>query len=309
MDAVSELLADVWGRGAVFRPTVLQPPWALRMSTGAPLMLAMMLRGHAWVAVDGRDPVRIAEGDIAVVRGDVPHVVADAPPPALSSGPTWTVTAADYCPGGTGPTRSCGRRDDDLDDGPVLLSGAFERRGRLSERLLHALPAVLVTPAAGSAIPSPEAMAEEVTRPRPGQTLVLERLLDLILVSALRGWFDDAPGWCRALDDPWTGTALRWMHDSPAHPWTVAELAATTGVSRAAFARRFTALVGEPPMTYLTNWRIALAAELLRDTDLTVDAIARRVGYSGAFALSVAFKRVRGSRPSDHRRPALPSER
>ncbi|MFG2580918.1 AraC family transcriptional regulator [Streptomyces malaysiensis] len=307
MDAVSELLADVWGRGAVFRPTVLRPPWALRMSTGAPLMLAMMLRGHAWVAVDGRDPVRIAEGDIAVVRGDVPHVVADAPSPALSSGPTWTVTAADYCPGGTGPTRSCGRRDDDLDDGPVLLSGAFERRGGLSERLLHVLPAVLVTPAAGSAIPSPEAMTEEVTRTRPGQTLVLERLLDLILVSALRGWFDDAPGWCRALDDPWAGTALRLMHDSPAHAWTVAELAAKTGVSRAAFARRFTALVGEPPMTYLTSWRIALAADLLRDTDLTVDAIARRVGYSGAFALSVAFKRVRGSRPSDHRRPALPS--
>jgi AraC-like DNA-binding protein len=306
VDALSEILADVWGRGAVFRQTVLRPPWALRMSTGAPLMLATMLRGHAWVLADGRDPVRIAEGDIAVVRGDVPYTVADAPTSALSSGPAWTITAADYCPGGTGPTRSCGRPDD---AGPVLLSGAFERRGGLSGRLQHALPAVLVVPAAGSAVPSAEAMAEEVTRDRPGQKLVLERLLDLILVSALRGWFDDAPGWCRALDDPWAGSALRLMHDSPAHPWTVAELAAETGVSRAAFARRFTALVGEPPMTYLTGWRIDLAAELLRDTDLTVDAIARRVGYSGAFALSVAFKRVRGSRPSDHRRPALRSGR
>ncbi|WP_433528243.1 AraC family transcriptional regulator [Micromonospora sp. CA-263727] len=304
MDAVSELLADVWGRGAVFRPTVLRPPWALRMSTGAPLMLATMLRGHAWVLADGRDPVRIAEGDVAVVRGDVPYAVADAPSSALSSDPTWTVTAADFCPGGTGPTRSCGRRDDDgPDDSPVLLSGAFEGRGGLSGRLPQALPGLLVVPAAGSEIPSTDAMAEEVTRNRPGQKLVLERLLDLILVSALRGWFDDAPGWCRALDDPWAGSALRLMHDSPARPWTVAELAAKTGMSRAAFARRFTALVGEPPMTYLTGCRIALAVELLRDTDLTVDAIARRVGYSGAFALSVAFKRVRGSRPSDHRRP------
>ncbi|OLF12833.1 AraC family transcriptional regulator [Actinophytocola xinjiangensis] len=303
MDAVSELLADVWGRGAVFRPTVLRPPWALRMSTGAPLMLATMLRGQAWVVANGRDPVRIAEGDIAVVRGDVPHAVADTPSSARSSAPTWTVTAADYCPGGTGPTRSCGRTMDDTpDDGPVLLSGAFERRGGLSGRLLHALPAVLVTTAEGSAVPSAAAMAEEVTRTRPGQTLVMERLLDLILVSVLREWFVDAPGWCRAMDDPLAGSALRLMHDSPAQPWTVAELAARTGVSRAAFARRFTGLVGEPPMTYLTGWRIALAAELLRDTDLTVDAIARRVGYSGAFALSVAFKRVRGSRPSDHRR-------
>ncbi|GAA3576551.1 AraC family transcriptional regulator [Amycolatopsis ultiminotia] len=299
---MSELLTDVWGRGAVFRPAVLRTPWALRMSTGAPLMVATMLRGHAWVVADGRDPVRIAEGQIAVVRGDVPYAVADAP----SSVPTWTVTAADYCPGGTGPTRSCGRPvGEGTGEGPVLLTGAFERRGGFSRHLLHALPAVLVAPAAGSAVPSAEAMAEEVTRTGPGQMLVLERLLDLILVSALRGWFDEAPDWCRGMDDPWTGTALRLMYDSPAYPWTVAELAAKTGVSRAAFARRFTALVGEPPMTHLTGWRIALAAELLRDTDLTVDAIARRVGYSGAFALSVAFKRVRGSRPSDHRRPPL----
>ncbi|NEC24913.1 helix-turn-helix transcriptional regulator, partial [Streptomyces parvus] len=75
------------------------------------------------------------------------------------------------------------------------------------------------------------------------------------------------------------------------------------GASRAAFARRFTELVGQPPMAYLAGWRIGLAAELLRDTDLTVEAVARRVGYSGAFALSAAFKRVRGSRPSEHRRP------
>lgn len=160
------------------------------------------------------------------------------------------------------------------------------------------LPAVLVTSSAGSAVPAPRAMAEEVTRAQPGQMLVVERLLDLVLVAAVRGWFDDAPGRCRALDDPWTAAALRLMHDDPAHPWTVA-----AGASRAAFARRFTELVGQPPMAYLTGWRIGLAAELLRDTDLTVEAVARRVGYSGGFALSAAFKRVRGSRPSEHRRP------
>ncbi|GAA5049916.1 AraC family transcriptional regulator [Nocardia callitridis] len=302
MDAVSELLAGVWGRGAVFRPTVLRPPWALRMSTGAPLMVATMLRGHAWVVADGQDPVRIAEGDIAVVRGGAPYVVGDTPSSALSSSPTWTVTAADYCPGGTGPTRSCGSGDNDREEGPLLLSGAFVGRDGLSEHLLRALPAILVVPTTGTAIPAPQVMAEEVTRARSGQTLVSERLLDLILVAALRGWLDDAPRWWRALDDPRTGIALRLMHDSPAHPWTVADLAASTGLSRAAFARSFTSLVGDPPMTYLTNWRLSLAVELLRTTDLTVDAIARRVGYSGAFALSAAFKRVRGSRPSDHRR-------
>ncbi len=102
--------------------------------------------------------------------------------------------------------------------------------------------------------------------------------------------------------DPVVGHAVRLLTADPARRWTVAELAHRTAVSRASLARRFTALVGEPPMTYLTRWRIALAAELLRETTDTVDAIARKVGYANAFALSVAFKRLRGLSPTAHRR-------
>jgi AraC-like DNA-binding protein len=91
------------------------------------------------------------------------------------------------------------------------------------------------------------------------------------------------------------------LHNNPAHPWTVATLAAETGVSRAALARHFTELVGEPPISYLTGWRLALAADLLRDPDATVGAVARQVGYGSAFALSAAFKRVRGVSPQEHR--------
>lgn len=303
---MSELLAEVRARGAVFRRTIMRPPWALRMAGGAPLTLATMLNGHAWIVSDQHAPVPIGAGDIAVVRGDVPYTVADDP----ATTPSLVVTSADYCPGAegvehaSGPARTCGTP---ADGAAVLVSGAFERRGELSDRLLQALPAVLVVPAEGSPYSSVEMVAEEVARDRPGQQLVLDRLLDLMLVSALRTWFDNpdsnAPAWCRALDDPVAGTALRLLHDTPAHPWTVADLAATVGVSRAALARRFTALVGEPPMSYLASWRIALAADLLRETDQTVDTIARKVGYANAFALSVAFKRLRGTRPSDHRSP------
>jgi AraC-like DNA-binding protein len=306
MDAVSELLADVRARGAVFRQTIMRPPWALRMSSGAPLTLATVLRGHAWIVPDQHEPVLIGVGDIAVVRGDVPYAVADNP----ATSPSLVVTSADYCPGAegiehaSGPARTCGTP---VDGAAVLLSGAFERRGELSERLLQALPAVLVVPAKDSLSPSAEMVADEVVRDRPGQQMVLDRLLDLMLVSALRSWFDnpdtDAPAWCRALDDPVVGSALRLLHDTPAHSWTVADLATKVGVSRAALARRFTAMVGEPPMAYLTSWRIDLAADLLRKTDHTVGTIARKVGYANAFALSVAFKRLRGTRPSDHRSP------
>src|SRR5690606_27432949 len=135
----------------------------------------------------------------------------------------------------------------------------------------------------------------------PGQQVVLDRLLDLALISTLRAWFNrpeaDAPGWYRAHSDPVVGPALGAIHDAPTRPWTVASLAEVAGASRAAFARRFGALVGQPPMTYLTHWRLALAADLLRSTDASVEAIARQVGYANAFALTVAFKRVRGVTP------------
>ncbi|MFD9738232.1 AraC family transcriptional regulator [Umezawaea sp. NPDC059074] len=301
MDAVSDLLADVRARGAVFRQAVMRPPWALRMASGAPLTLATMVRGHAWIVPDRGEPVLVEPGDVAVVRGDVPYVVADDP----ATPPSLVVTSADYCSTVEGVEPARGRTCGVPEDGAgVLLSGAFERRGELSERLLQALPPVLVVPAA---YPTADLLAEEIARDRPGQQLVLDRMLDLMLVSALRSWFDnptaDAPAWCRALELPVVGDALRLMHDAPAHPWTVADLAAKVGVSRAALARRFTAEVGESPMAYLANWRIALAADLLRETDHTVGTIARKVGYANAFALSVAFKRLRGSRPSDHRNP------
>ncbi|MFD9442367.1 AraC family transcriptional regulator [Streptomyces sp. NPDC060006] len=305
MDAVSEMLAGVRARGAVFRQAIMQPPWALRMASGAPLTLATMLRGRAWIVPDQHEPVSLGIGDIAVIRGDAPYAVADDP----ATAPSLVVTSADYCPGGeglehaSGLARTCGTP---AEGAAVLVSGAFERRGELSERLLQALPAVLVVTAEDSPYPSVEMVAEEVSRDRPGQQMVLDRLLDLMLVSALRSWFDNpevnAPPWCRALDDPVVGIALRLLHDTPARPWTVADLAAKVGVSRAALARWFTALVGEPPMTYLAAWRITLAADLLRETDYSVATIAKQVGYANAFALSVAFKRLRGTRPSDHRR-------
>jgi transcriptional regulator GlxA family with amidase domain len=146
-----------------------------------------------------------------------------------------------------------------------------------------------------------------VSRDEPGQDAVLTRLLDLVLVLALRAWCAESatlPAWYRAQRDPAIGEALRLLHTEPARRWTVAELAAKIGLSRAAFAARFTTLVGEPPLTYLTGWRMTLAADLLRDTEHTIAAVAREAGYTDAFAFSVAFKRARGISPSTWRRRA-----
>ena len=148
-------------------------------------------------------------------------------------------------------------------------------------------------------------LAAEIEQDEPGQTVVLDRLLDLLVVTALRAWFArtdvDRPAPFRAARDPVVARALALLDQHLDEPWTVATLAREVGVSRAALARRFTTLVGEPPMSYLTTRRLALAADLLVDPTTTIGAVARQVGYGSPYALSTAFRRERGVSPSQHR--------
>jgi AraC-like DNA-binding protein len=277
-----------------------------------------MVRSDAWIrTIDGRARL-LRPGDIAVIRGPEPYVVAGdrETEPQIVIGPGQVST-------GTDGTELCERMDlgvrtwgDDPGGVPaggssasaVMISGTYQMRGEISSRLLSALPQVLVLPGDAWSSPLPALLNEEVVRDEPGQEVVLDRLLDLLLIAVLRAWFARpeaaAPAWYAAQGDPVVGPALRLLHDDPAHPWTVADLAARTGVSRAALGRRFTDLVGEPPMAYLTGWRLALAADLLREPDATVASVARRVGYGSPFALSAAFKRVRGVSPQQHRERA-----
>lgn len=147
---------------------------------------------------------------------------------------------------------------------------------------------------------------DEIAGSDPGQGAVLDRLLDLVLVSAVRTWLaqsdGDVPAWYLGRRDPVVARALDLVHSDPARPWTVGALATEAGVSRATLARRFTEFVGEPPMSYLTTLRLALAADRLAEPGSTLAGVARSVGYGTAFALSAAFKRVRGVTPRDHRR-------
>jgi AraC-like DNA-binding protein len=192
------------------------------------------------------------------------------------------------------------------EDGKTLLiTGAYHLGGEVGDRLLRVLPDLLVLRDQEWDSPVIPLLTQELVKDEPGQEAVLDRLLDLLLIAVLRAWFArpeaQTPAWYRAASDPVIGHALRLLHHNPAHPWTVAELARETGLSRAALARRFNELVGEPPMSFLTSWRIALAADLLLEPGATVGSVAAQVGYSSPFALSTAFKRLRGMSPQQHR--------
>ncbi|MQA07223.1 MAG: helix-turn-helix domain-containing protein [Pseudonocardiaceae bacterium] len=307
MDALAGLLDGPRARGAFLLRSILDPPWSLRIQDQAPLTLVSMLRGDSWVIPDGDDAIPLRAGDVAVVRGPEPYTVADDPdtPPQIVIHPgerCSTLDGQDLHDVMDLGVRTWG---DSLDGSTVVLTGTYQMDGEISQRLLRVLPALLVLRAGTWDCPVIPLLASEIVKDEPGQEVVLDRLLDLLLIDVLRTWFsrtgEDAPGWYRAHSDPVIGRALQLVHDDPAHQWTVATLAAKVGVSRAALARRFTELVGEPPMSYLTGWRLALAADLLREPDATIGAVARQVGYGSAFALSAAFKRVRGVSPQQHR--------
>ena len=250
------------------------------------------------------EPIRLRAGDVAIARGPDPYLVADDP----ATPPQAVIHPGQRCRTPDGRelklmdflgTRTWGNSPDGE---TVMLTGTYQLEGEISGRLLRALPPLLVL--AGDAWDTPliGLLADEIVkdaagpggRARPPARPAADRR-PARLVRAPEA---EAPGWYRAYADPIVGPALRALHDDPAHPWTVAELADGAGVSRAALARRFNDLVGEPPMSFLTGWRIALAADLLLEPGATVGSVAAQVGYGSPFALSTAFKRLRGSEPA-----------
>ena len=176
------------------------------------------------------------------------------------------------------------------------------------------LPAVLHIPAGmpgddGALAATLRLLALELGGRPPGSRAAVGRLIDVMLIHAMRAWLrmqdDDATdGWLLALRDPVIARAMNAIHQRPREPWTIESLAREVSVSRATLARRFTHLVGETPPEYLTRWRMDLAAQRLRDTDDTIAAIAAAVGYRSEYSFSRAFARHRGLAPGRYRRDA-----
>lgn len=307
MDAMAGLLDGPRARGAFLLRALMSAPWSVRIQDEAPLTLVAMVSGEAWVLTDDGRRLPLGPGDVLVAKGPDHYTVADDPRtrPQVVIDPDQRCTTID---GDEVEMDFLGVRTWGNDaDGPTeMLIGTYRLSGEVSSRLMTALPDLIVLAEDDWDSRLVPLLRSEVDRDLPGQEVVLDRLLDLVLIAILRAWLDrpesGAPGWYNAQTDPVVGKALRLMYDDPSQPWTVASLATAVGVSRAALARRFQDLVGEPPMAYLTSWRLTLAADLLREPDQTISAVARQVGYGSAFALSAAFKRVRGISPQEHRR-------
>ncbi|GAB2549215.1 AraC family transcriptional regulator [Nocardia heshunensis] len=238
-------------------------------------------------------------GDIAIVVGGHDHHIADAPNPAVcvSHEQFWAATAdADAADPATS----------------VFLCGAYRLAGDVGRTLLQALPSILVIrPATHDQVHDVVALiSRELQESAPGSQIVLDRLLDILLVLVMRASYaqsSTAPRWYRAAQDPRLRPALQAIHEAPQRNWTVPELAHLTAMSRPSFARHFERALGQTPIQYLTDWRLTLARDYLRSTDLPLDQIARKTGYTSPNAFAATFRRHHGLPPGRWREANTPA--
>jgi AraC-like DNA-binding protein len=302
VDIVGEVVTAVRTGRPIARRTDLYGMWGLRFRGDQGAGFHVVLEGSAWIVPPiVSAPVNLGMGDVVFVGKADGYTLASSPDAPLhdvdSTAPKeqWPI-----------PAPLPGQRP-----GAVLLCGTYALELSRPHPLIAQLPRVIHLPARAT-IGEPlrsvvDLLGAEVRHDSASLGAAVPALLDLLIIYTLRAWYTreaerGAQGWARALQDSAVRTALENIQESPATPWTVAQLAAAGGVSRTTFARQFRALVGEPPLTYLTRWRMTIAARLLRETDLPIESVAARVGYGSRFAFGKAFKRSMGDAPGAYRR-------
>ena len=325
-DTLSDVLRNVRLRGAVFYYVSFGDEWAAGTPGSADLARALMpgaehvlayhlvVKGGGWAATDGEAPVRLAQGDIVMFpRGDG-HVISSAPGMhAEADRSEWRFTtrndpkpiAVVYHHGVLRPGAALPADEAKS----VIVCGFIACDLRPFNPLIAALPRLLHLKASGLGAWVAQLLDQAVAESRDsraGSAAVLERVSEMVFVDAARRHLEalpaDASGWLAALRDRHVGKAIALLHQSPAEPWSLDGLAREVGLSRSALHERFVELTGQPPMQYLTNWRMQLGAGLLRDGDSKVAAIAQEVGYDSEAAFARAFKRSVGQPPAAWRR-------
>jgi len=291
-------------RGAVMANLRARGPWGISLPPTPKATLHAVTAGACWVRLKGRRPIEQLPGDIVLLPTGAAHIVASAP-----SGPTRTWSKVAEGQEGN-PAHECVFEDPGGGSSTHVICAGFEYDHEVAQPLLSLMPPVLFLSGQGMAEGSPvqatlRVLRHELAARTSGSATVIDRLLDVLFVQVIRAWLGtgDRSGasWLQALRDPTIGRALSILHADPAAPWTIETLAREVSLSRATLTRRFSTLVGEPPLSYLTRWRMELAARHLRDTDMAVGTIARGVGYASEFAFSRAFSRLRGLPPGRYR--------
>jgi AraC-like DNA-binding protein len=298
-DVLTEVLEMLRIRTTLYAVARLNGQWGVRFPQSGGAYFHFLDGHQGWLSVDGeQDAHGLGIGDVVLLAHGSAHRVtrsAGGPIRVAFDADTWL------------PNRLGVAAPEPRDDGPAatLVCGKVEVHDLAGNPLLAALPTVVRLPASGEGRGDLSATLALIDRDRawegPGSEVLLARLGDVLLIQIIRAWLAQQEpghsGWLSALRDPQIAAALAAIHAAPQRPWTVAGLAHEAALSRSRFAQRFTALVGEPPLAYVSRWRMARAATLIRTTDRTVGDIATAVGYRSEPAFTRAFTRHYGTSP------------
>ena len=302
LDDVLELMRV---RGAMMAYLRGSGTWGLRLPRTPRATLHAVTAGSCWVRVAGEPPRELLAGDLVLLPTGAAHVVASDPAAATRS---WASVAKEQS---RNPAHECVVGGGGSSTHAICAGFTYDHD--VAQPLLSLLPPMLVVSGQTVTDENPvqatlRALRHELNTRSPGSATVINRLIDVLFVQVIRAWSRNERGagtsWLHALRDPLVARALAVMHARPAAPWTIDGLAREVSVSRATLTRRFTRLVGEAPLTYLTRWRMDLAARQLRDSGDAVSRIAHSVGYTSEFAFSRAFTRLRGVAPGRYRAEA-----
>jgi AraC-like DNA-binding protein len=305
VDALADVLDLSRVRGALMAHVRATAPWGLELPQTSGASFHAVSAGTAWLRVAGEEPRQLMPGDVVLLPAGTAHRIASTPAGRCvaydrAAKAQQMSDDGELAIGGPGAltTFVCAGYDYDLD---------------LAEPLVSLLPPVVHVPAdpvAGRDVAAlVELLALEAGARRPGSRAAAARLIDMLLIASIRHWIErgadpGASSWLRALRDPDVARVIALLHGRTAEPWTLAALAREVHLSRATLARRFAELVGEPPLTYLTRWRMHVAAQRLKYSSDPVATIGRDVGYTSEFAFNRAFARHRGEPPGRYRRAA-----
>jgi AraC-like DNA-binding protein len=299
-DPLSEVIALLQPRAVFSKRISGAGRWGVRYSDFGQPSFCAVLEGSCRLAVDGQRALTLEAGDFILLPA-TPGFTLSGFEPVIPERIDPKVT-----PSSSGEVRH-GRRGGRPD--VRLLGGYFVFDSPDAALMVSLLPAVVHVRGVERLSVLVRLVGDESTAQRSGRDLVLTRLVEVLLIEALRATSgDDAPpGLLRGLSDARLAAAIRQMHAQLARPWTVAQLAKTAALSRSAFFERFTRTVGLPPMEYLLAWRMAVARDLLRRHDHGIAEVAERVGYGSASSFSTAFSRAVGESPSRYARTASAS--
>lgn len=309
MDTLSDVLATLRLQGTLYFHTEFRPPWGVRVPRHRQVArFHLVVRGICWVrVVGGGEPVLLEAGDLIVVPHGAEHVLADTP-----DTPCRTVDEVVRAAGFTGRgALVVGELDG---GGPTrLVCGHFQFDEEFQHPFLDQLPPAIVIRADEYATDSSleglfQFVAREVRSGRPGGDAVVTRLSEVLFVQAVRHWVEreqQRVGIVAALQDPSLAPALAAIHEAPTASWTIEALGRKAAMGRTAFAARFRDVVGQTPLEYITTWRMQLGKRLLRETRLSLDQVASRVGYESSASFSRVFTRQVGERPGAYRRRVL----